>query len=98
MQSPWLLIAAAVVAANAPWISDRVLFLFRPAGAKRAAVRLLEWLLMLVLTAALAAGLERKATGAVAAQDWEFYVVNFFLFAVFSLPGILWRLGRRGRG
>ncbi len=97
MQSPWLLITAALVAANAPWISERVLFLFRPAGEKGAAVRLLEWLLMLALTAALAAGLERQATGAIAAQDWEFYVVNFFLFAVFSLPGILWRLGRRPR-
>jgi len=97
MQSPWLLITAALVAANAPWISERVLFLFRPAGEKGAGMRLLEWLLMLALTAALAAGLERKATGAIKAQDWEFYVVNFFLFAVFSLPGILWRLGRRPR-
>lgn len=88
----WLLIAAAFVASNLPWLSDRILlFLPAPGGRKAAWVRFLEWLLLYLLTGVFALGLEMKLTGEPHAQDWEFYVVTFFLFLVFALPGFIYR-------
>jgi len=99
----WLLLGLAVIAANLPWLSERFLFFIRPADAqKKFWMRLIEWLLLAVLTGLLAVGLERKATGGIHEQDWEFYAVGLFLFMVFAIPGFIWRhqwlpYSRRGR-
>lgn len=88
----WLLLVVAVAAANLPWLSERFLFIFTPRGSvKPFWMRLVEWLLMAVLVGLMALGLERKATGAVHEQDWEFYWVGLFLFMVFAIPGFVWR-------
>jgi hypothetical protein len=88
----WLLLGLAVVAANLPWLSERFLFVISPRdGNKRIWMRLLEWLLLAVLLGIVALGLERRATGGVHDQGWEFYVVGLFLFMVFAIPGFIWR-------
>lgn len=98
----WLLLGLAVIAANLPWLSERFLFVFTPPGQqKRFWMRLLEWLLLCVLVGMLALGLERKATGSIHEQGWEFYAVGLFLFMVFAIPGFIWRhqwLSFRQRG
>ena len=82
----------AFVAANLPWLSERVFFLVEPKkGDKGAAVRLLEWLILYFVVGALGIGLEQKIMGNVHAQGWEFYVVTLCLFLVFALPGFIWR-------
>jgi len=88
----WLLIVAAFVAANLPWLSERVFFLRNagPAG-KRAWQRWLEWLLLYCIVGALAIGLEKKLNGEIYPQGWEFYAVTFCLFLVFALPGFIYR-------
>ncbi len=86
-----LLLALAVVAANLPWISNRILFVWRPQCAKPAWVRLAEWLLLYFVVGALAMGLEQKSMGEIHDQDWEFYAVTFSLFLVFALPGFIYR-------
>jgi len=88
----WVLIAIAVIAANLPWLSDRV-FLFwpPPPQGKRFWQCLVEWLFMYALMGLLGLGLERKATGHIHAQGWEFITVTFFLFVVFALPGFIYR-------
>ncbi len=88
----WLLLLAALVAANLPWLSDRWFFLFTPPGGrKRAWMCWLEWLVMLALVGVLALGLERKFTGGLHEQDWEFYAVAACLFLVLALPGFIYR-------
>ena len=87
-----LLIIAAFLAANLPWISNRFLFVFKPrSGEKTAWQRLFEWLLLYFLVGGLAFGLEHKAMGQLHAQGWEFYAVTLCLFLVFALPGFLYR-------
>ncbi|MCI0399709.1 MAG: DUF2818 family protein [Gammaproteobacteria bacterium] len=88
----WLLVLVAIFAANLPWISDRFLFFLATSGkGKRPWMRLLEWLLLYFLTGLLALGLEKKVTGELHSQDWEFYAVTFSLFVVFALPGFIYR-------
>ena len=54
-------------------------------------MRLLEWLILFFLAGLLARGLEKKITGEIHAQDWEFYAVGFCLFLVFAFPGFIYR-------
>ncbi len=89
----WILLLLSVVAANLPWLSDRLFFLLTPAsGHKHAAFRLLEWLLLYFVAGGIALGLEHKATGSSHAQDWEFYAVTLCLFAIFALPGFIYHV------
>ena len=91
--SVWLLLGLAIVAANLPWLSDRLLFVRRPAcGSKSAWFRLLEWLLLYFLVGGIALGLEHKTTGNTFPQDWEFYAVTLCLFIIFALPGFLYHV------
>lgn len=86
------LILIAFVAANLPWLSDRVL-LVRRAGVwgKGAGWRWLEWLLLYFVVGGLALGLENKLNGGIYPQGWEFYAVTLCLFLVFALPGFIYR-------
>lgn len=88
----WILITLALVAANLPWISDRVFFVFRSKrGAKSAWMRLLELLVLYFVVGGIAIGLEQKIYGSFHHQGWQFYVVTLCLFLVFALPGFVWR-------
>ncbi|HFD86922.1 MAG TPA: DUF2818 family protein [Gammaproteobacteria bacterium] len=86
-----LLLIFAVMAANLPWISNRILFIRTPAGEKSPWVRLSEWLLLYFVVGGLAMGLEKKSLGEIHTQDWEFYAITFCLFLVFALPGFIYR-------
>lgn len=90
--SVWAVLILALIGANLPWLSDRILFVYAPkSGGKPAWVRLLEWLLMYFVVGLIALGLEQKLHGQPHSQDWEFYAVNLFLFLVFALPGFIYR-------
>lgn len=86
-----VLLLVALVAANLPWLSERVLFVLNPPPqGKREWIRLVEWLIMFGVTGLIAAGLEQGVTGEVYSQDWEFWVVNLCLFAILALPGFIY--------
>lgn len=87
----WLALAAA--AANLPWLSERWLFVIarRDGRPKPIWLRLIEWGCLYGLIVAIGFGFERKATGTLHPQDWEFYVVTLCLFAVAALPGFVYR-------
>ncbi len=88
----WLLLLAALVAANLPWLTERVLLVLAPpAHGKREWIRLLEWFLLYLAVGAFGHGLEYRQTGQLHAQDWEFYVATLCLFLVFALPGFIYR-------
>ncbi len=87
-----LLVLVALIAANLPWLSDRVfIFMSTPPLGKRVWIRWAEWLSYYFLVGFMAVGLEFKATGERHAQGWEFYVVTLCLFLVFALPGFVFR-------
>ena len=86
-----LLLILALIAANLPWMTERVLFVLNPPPqGKREWIRLVEWAGMFGVTGLLAAGLEHRVTGEIYAQDWEFWVVNLCLFAILALPGFIY--------
>jgi hypothetical protein len=90
--SVWLLVAILIIAANLPWMSERFLFIIQPKDNKKKMwIRLLEWLILYFVSGLLAVGMEKKMTGEIHHQDWEFYVVGFFLFLIFAFPGFIWR-------
>lgn len=88
--TPVLLILAALLAANLPWLSGR-LFGLIPVRRKHAGWCLLELVAGYFVVGALAWFSERAMAGQVASQHWEFYAITVCLFLVFSFPGFVWR-------
>lgn len=93
----WLVLLAGFVAANLPFLSQRVLILGPRPAHKAFGWRLLEWLLMAALTLALGLLLEARI-GQAQPQGWEFYAAFACLFATFAFPGFVWRQLRRHHG
>lgn len=91
----WLLIFLSIVAANLPWLSDRIFFVITPRGKKAFGWRLLELIALYFVIGLTALGLETRYTGETHAQTWEFYAITFFLFIVFALPGFIYRYDLR---
>ena len=91
----WLLIILALIAANLPWLNERVFFFMRPSAGKRAWVRFAEWLVLYFVVGGIAMGLEYKLNGNIYHQTWEFYAVTFCIFLVFALPSFVYRYDLR---
>lgn len=90
----YLLIALALVAANLPFLSQRLLLLGPRRDDKGLGWRLLELLILCALVTALGFLLEARL-GQRHAQGWPFYAVVFCLFLTFAFPGFVWRHLRR---
>ena len=88
--SIWLVLALAFVAANLPFLTDRVLGLVPLAHGKNLAVRLGELVLLYFVVGGVGLLLEQHA-GQIASQGWEFYAVTGALFLTFAFPGFVWR-------
>jgi hypothetical protein len=89
--SVWLVIVVAFLAANLPFVNQRLLGVFplkRPV--KPLALRLAELVLMYFIAGGLGLLLEQRA-GQIAKQTWEFYAVTGALFITFAFPGFIWR-------
>jgi Protein of unknown function (DUF2818) len=86
----WTVIILAFVAANLPFLSNRMLLVRAMAGPKPLALRLLELLLLYGLVGVLALTLEQRI-GQVAPQGWEFYAVTACLFLTLAFPGFVYR-------
>lgn len=84
------MILAAVVAANLPFLTQRLFIGWRLAQGKGLALRLLELLVYYLLVGALGLLLERNV-GRIAPQGWEFYAVTAALFVTLAFPGFVWR-------
>jgi len=74
--SVWLVIVAALVAANLPFVNQRWMVVGPSAAAGKPLVgRLAELILLYFLVGGLALLLERRA-GQIAPQGWEFYAIT----------------------
>jgi hypothetical protein len=94
--SVWLVLFVGVIAANLPFVNER-LFIVGPGRASKAiGWRLIELVLMWAITLAVGFSLEARA-GQIQPQGWEFYVAMGFVFLTFAFPGFIWRYLRRRR-
>lgn len=88
--SVWIVLAVALLAANLPFLTRRVLGVLPLRGPKSLALRLGELLVCYGLTGAVALLLEQRA-GQVAPQGWEFYAITASLFLTLAFPGFVYR-------
>lgn len=87
-----IFIFVAFIAANLPWISERIFGLIQiKSGKKLVWMTLLEWFTLYLLIGMMALGIEKKFTSDIYSQGWEFYASTFCLFIVFALPGFIYR-------
>lgn len=94
----WLVIVAACVAANLPFLNHRVLAVGPSLQPRKALiVRLAEMILLYFVVGGLALLLEKRA-GQIAPQGWEFYAITGTLFVVLAFPGFIFRYLVRRRG
>ena len=94
--SVWLVIVAALVAANLPFANDRLFAVLRMSAPKSIGLRLAEMVVLYFAVGLLGVALEKHA-GQVAPQGWEFYAVTAALFITFAFPGFVWRYLLRRR-
>ncbi|MFZ5525453.1 MAG: DUF2818 family protein [Pseudomonadota bacterium] len=88
-------LVVALVAANLPFVNQR-LFLVGPSRQPKPTFwHVLELLVYAVLVAVLGRALESHV-GQAAPQRWEFYAIWGCVFLTLAFPGFVWRYLRRG--
>jgi Protein of unknown function (DUF2818) len=92
--SVWVVLLVAVLAANLPFLTERILLVGPRREHKNLAWRLLELLLMFGLLLGLGFALEARI-GQRQPQGWEFYAVALCLYLTLAFPGFVWRYLRR---
>ena len=85
-----ILVTLALLAANLPFISHKILGVWPRAQGKSLPLRLLELLILYFLTGALGLFLEQRA-GQLTPQGWEFYAITGTLFITLAFPGFVYR-------
>lgn len=88
--SVWVVVLVGLTAANLPFFTHRLFGLVAMVRVKSLGVRLLELLVLYLLTGALALVLEQRA-GQIAPQAWQFYAITGTLFITFAFPGFVYR-------
>ena len=95
--STWIVIVAALVAANLPFVNQRLFAVVPLKAPKTLGLRVAELVVLYFAVGLLGRALENRA-GQAAAQNWEFYAVTAALFLTFAFPGFIWRYLVRHRG
>ncbi len=89
-----VVLLAALIAANLPFLNERLFVLGPRQDVKPVAWRLLELLAYAFLVAALGRVLEGKL-GQVSPMRWEFVAVWLCVFLTLAFPGFVWRYLRK---
>lgn len=93
----WIVLAAALVAANLPFVTQRLMGVLPLASGKTLLVRLAELVAWYFIVGGLGLVLE-KHEGQIARQGWEFYAITAALFLTLAFPGFVWRYLLKHRG
>lgn len=88
--SVFLVVLVALLAANFPFVTTRLMGLFTLTKGKSLALRLLELIVLYGVVGLVGAALEQHA-GQVAPQGWEFFAITLALFLTFAFPGFIYR-------
>lgn len=96
--SIWLLIGLAAVAANLPFVNQRLMTVVPlRTPVKSLGWRLAELVLWYFIVGGIGMALE-KSMGQNYGQGWEFYAVTASLFLTLAFPGFVYRYLARRRG
>ena len=95
--SVWLVLLAAFILANLPFLNERWLALLPRRLPKTLWIRVLELLICYGILIGLGLALEHSA-GQIAPQGWEFYAVTGALFLTLAFPGFVYRYLFKRRG
>lgn len=90
----WTVIAAALLAANLPFLNERLFVVGPRRTSKPLAWRLAELAVLALAVYGLGAVLESRI-GQRHPQGWEFHAAAACLFLTFAFPGFVWRYLRR---
>lgn len=88
--SVWLVVLLALLAANLPFLSNRLFAVLAFKKPKVLAVRLGELVIWYFVVGGVGLFLEQRA-GQIAPQGWEFYAITGALFVTFAFPGFTYR-------
>ena len=88
--SVWLVVLTALLAANLPFVSNRLMAVLPLKQPKNLALRLAELMVWYLVAGGLGLLLEQRA-GQIAPQGWEFYAITGTLFITFAFPGFTYR-------
>lgn len=96
--SSWFVILLAALAANLPFVNERLFAIIPlPAASKPIRLRLVELVALYFLVRGAAYVLESRI-GNTFPQGWEFYAITACLFLVLAYPGFVFRYLRKHRG
>ncbi|RYX97390.1 MAG: DUF2818 family protein [Comamonadaceae bacterium] len=87
--SVWLVVVLALVAANLPFFSNRLLAIYTLKSPKNLGIRLGELVFWYFVIGGVGLFLEQHL-GQNAPQGWEFYAVTGTLFVTFAFPGFVY--------
>lgn len=94
----WLVIAAALVAANLPFFNDKVFALVATRWPRKPLfVRLAEMTVLYFVVGLIGFALEAQI-GNRFQQTWEFYAISACIFIVLGFPGFIVRYLRKHHG
>ena len=88
--SVWVVTVLALLMANLPFISNRLLLVWTLKTHKNLATRLGELLICYFIVGMVGQLLEQQA-GQISPQGWEFYAITGALFITFAFPGFIYR-------
>ncbi len=95
-ESVWAVVVLALLAANWPFITQRLLGILPLKQGKNLGIRLAELIVMYFVVGGIALLLEQRL-GQIAPQKWEFYAISATAFITFAFPGFVWRYLLKGK-
>ena len=93
--SVWIVVLAALCAANLPFATRRVLGAVPLRKGKTLPIRLLELVVLYFVVGGIGLLLEQHA-GQIAPQGWQFFAITGALFVTLAFPGFVYRYLLRG--
>ena len=87
----WLIIISSLFLANIPWMTNSFFLIFKPIK-KGFFLIFAELVIFYFLIGGFFMLIEKENIGNIHKQEWEFYVITFCLFIVFSFPGFIYKV------
>jgi Protein of unknown function (DUF2818) len=89
-ESVIVVIVLALLAANWPFVTQRLFGVLSLASGKSLFIRLLELVSLYFVVGGIGLLFEQRI-GQIAPQKWEFYAITVTAFITFAFPGFVWR-------
>jgi hypothetical protein len=88
--SVYVVIALALLAANWPFLTQRLFGVWALKNGKSLGFRLAELVALFFVVGGIGLLLEQRL-GQIAPQKWEFYAITACVYLTFAFPGFVWR-------